>query len=228
MPSFSPYARISQVPVEAVFDTVRYVMFRWGFIPVFRVDNGSPFGDPSRQAMSALHLHLLALGVRLKLNPPRSPTKNAKVERNQGTTARWADPSNCTDYLHLQQNLNQAVIDQRENFETRTCKGKTRAEKYPALFENPKRFHPDDFDANRVYATLAKGSWQRKVSAQGVVTLFSQTYQVGFKHRHTTVTANFSEQTNEWVFKNKRGEIITSKSARNLDSNAIFTFSTGQ
>lgn len=228
MPSFSPYARISQVPVKEVFDTVRYLMFRWGFIGVLRVDNGSPFGDPSRQAMSGLHLHLLALGIRLKLNPPRSPTKNAKVERNQGTTARWADPRSCADYRQLQQSLNQAVLDQREHYGTRTCQGKTRAETYPALFNNPQRFHPNDFEAKRVYETLAKGSWQRKVSAQGAITIFTQTYQVGLQHRHSTITAYFCASSQEWVFKNKRGITLKTSIAKNLHPNAILTFSTGQ
>ena len=92
-------------------------MFRWGFIGTFRADNGAPFGEPTRQALSPLNLCLRAFGIRVKLNPPRSPRKNAKVERNQGTTARWADPAQCEDYLDLQKKLNQAVLDQRENLQ---------------------------------------------------------------------------------------------------------------
>jgi transposase InsO family protein len=228
MPSFSPYGRISQVPVAQVFDAVRYLLFRWGFIPVFRADNGSPFGDPSRQALSPLNLHLIALGIRIKLNPPRSPVKNAKVERNQGTTARWADPINCADYLELQINLNQSVLDQRENYPTRTCQGKTRAEQYPELFQNPKRFHPDDFDCQRTYQQLQKGTWERKVSAQGVASLFAQNYQVGFKYRGTSVTATFDSQHLDWVFKNRRGEILKKCSAENLCAERILNFSTSQ
>lgn len=228
MLSFSPYARISQVPIQLIFDVVRYLMFRWGFIPVLRVDNGSPFGDPSRQAWSGLNMHLLALGIRLKLNPPRSPTKNAKVERNQGTTSRWADPSVCANFIELQHHLNMAVIDQRENYRTRTCNGETRAEKYPGLFTNPKRFHPDDFNAQRVYDKLEKGAWQRKVSAQGATTLFTQTYQVGAKHKNTIVTATFCAKSLKWIFRNKRGEFLRSCDALKLDHNSIFTFSTGQ
>lgn len=203
-------------------------MFRWGFVPVFRADNGSPFGDPCRQALSPLNLHLIALGIRVKLNPPRSPVKNAKVERNQGTTARWADPPACADYLELQRNLDRAVEDQRENYPTRTCDGKTRAEKHPGLFTSPKRFHPDDFVLQRVYDHLQKGAWERKVSAQGATSLFCETYQVGAKHKNTTVSVNFNASTCEWVFKNKRGETLKSCSAKNLTHDRIFTFSTSQ
>lgn len=203
-------------------------MFRWGFIGVFRADNGSPFGDPSRQALSSLNLHLVALGIRIKLNPPRSPQKNAKVERNQGTTARWADPKSCADYQALQIALNRSVEDQRQNYPTRTCGQQTRAEKYPELFANPKRFHPDDFVAQRVYDCLQTGSWERKVSAQGAITLFAQTYQVGYKHRGEQITATFNASTLEWNFKSKRGETLRVVKAKKLGHDNIFNFSASQ
>jgi hypothetical protein len=225
MLSFFPYARINQVPIKEVYDTVRYVKYRWGFINTFRVDNGSPFGDPSRQAISALNLCLLGFGVYLKLNPPRSPRKNAKVERNQGTTSRWAMPSTCENYLEFQIKLNQAVLDQRENYKTRVCEGKTRAEKYPAIFTNPNRFHTEDFQIKRVYKFLSKGSWQRKVSAQGVVTLFTEEIQVGYKHRGTIVTAYFDPFKIEWCFKNEKGETIKSVATSNFTESKILTFS---
>ncbi len=227
-PLFSPHARISQVPLDQVLDSVHYLMFRWGFIGEFRADNGSPFGDPSRQALSDLNLHLIALGIRVKLNPPRSPIKNAKVERNQGTTARWADPKTCADYLDLQTKLNQAVEDQRDNYATRTCAGMTRAEKYPQLFCNPKQFHPADFEVSRVFKQLGKGTWERKVSAQGAVTLFTQSYQVGHKHKNTTVTASFCPLNQNWVFKNRKGDILQTCPAKYLLEKFNFSFSTCQ
>jgi hypothetical protein len=171
---------------------------------------------------------LLGFGIRIKLNPPRSPIKNAKVERNQGTTARWADPANCADYIELQEKLDQAVLDQRENYPTRTCGGKTRAEQYPALFQNPNRFHPGCFEAQWVYEQLQKGAWERKVSTQGVVSMFNQTFQVGLKHKNTTVSASFDARNRAWVFKNKRGDILKTCIAENLAPEKIITFSTGQ
>ena len=112
-------------------------MWRWGRIYWLRVDNGSPFGDPTRRALSILHLCLAAHGIRLKVNPPRSPTKNAKVERNQGTTARWSEPQKCKDYLEVQDRLNQAVIDhiiatRRDQAETTAFSPKHRRYAAPA------------------------------------------------------------------------------------------------
>ena len=203
-------------------------MFRWGFIGAFRADNGAPFGEPTRQSLSVLNLHLRALGTRIKLNPPRSPQKNAKVERNQGTTARWADPGQCEDYLDFQVKLNQAVEDQRENYPTRVCKNKTRAEYFPELFHNPNRFHPEAFDLNMVFEWLAKGSWQRKVSREGSTNMFGKTYQVGYSHRNKSITVTFDLEQLAWLFKDERGQLLNTKKAENITEANIRALSLSQ
>lgn len=197
-------------------DTVRYVLWRWGFIGVFRVDNGHPFGDPTRQAISPLALHLQALGIRVHLNPARSPKRNAKVERTQGTTSRWADPATCADYLQFQERLSEAVIDQRERYPTRVCGGQTRASYFPDLFSNPQRFHPADFDMRRVFTSLAKGRWQRQVSANGIASMFGQIYQVGYAHRRKTVTVTFDPDRRQWVFYDDQVKRLAAIAASNI------------
>jgi hypothetical protein len=225
---FSPWGRINQVPVQLIFDALRYLMFRWGFIGVFRADNGAPFGEPTRQSLSVLNLCLCALGIRVKLNPPCSPQKNAKVERNQGTTARWADPAQCKNYLELQQRLNQVVEDQREHFHTRVCKNKTRAECFPQLFQNPKRLHVEGLNMQFVFDLLAKGSWQRKVSREGATDMFGKTYQVGYQYRSKTVSVTFDPINIAWVFKNERGVVLNTKTATNLKEQNIRDLSLSQ
>lgn len=228
MPSFSPYGRINQVPVEQVFDATRYLMFRWGFIGAFRADNGAPFGEPTRQALSVLNLCLSGYGIRIKLNPPRSPRKNAKVERNQGTTSRWADVKACNNYLEFQEQLNRAVIDQREHFQTRVCANRTRAQCYPQLFSNPKRFNVACFYQHFIYDLLAKGSWQRKISKDGSTYLFGKTYQVGTKHRDKTTTATFNPTLQEWVFKDQNGQFLKNFKANNISEKNLRNLSLRQ
>jgi len=225
MPSFSPHGRIGQVPVGEVFDCVRYVLWRWGFIHCFRTDNGLPFGDPTRQSLTPLNLCLRAFAMAVKLNPARSPRKNAKVERNQGTTARWADPARCADYLDLQCQLDRAVLDQRENFPTRTCKGKTRAAQFPALFSNTRKFNPCDFDTTRAYLYLAQGVWQRKISTVGTTDVFGRTYQVGYQHRSQVLTVTFDAQRLMWNFCNQRGDLLKAILADNLTEKQIRSLS---
>lgn len=215
-PSFSLHERISQVPVYQVFDAIRYLMFRWGFIGAFRADNGAPFGDPSRRALSSLNLCLRAYGIHVKLNPPRRPQKNAKVERNQGTTCRWADPKSCKDYLDFQTQLNQAVLEQRELFKTRVCKGKTRAEYFPGLFANPNKFNVDGFFPHLTYEYLATGRWTRKVTKDGCTRLFGVDYQVGRPYRFKEVTITFDSDQLQWVFKDRNGNFLKAIKPFNL------------
>lgn len=209
------------MPVDQVFDAVRYLMFRWGFIGSFRADNGAPFGDPSRRALSALNLCLRAYGVHVKLNPPRRPQKNAKVERNQGTTCRWADPKSCKDYLDFQVQLNQAVIEQREIFKTRVCKGKTRAEYFPGLFSNPNKFNVDSFFPHLTYEHLANGRWNRKVSKDGSTRVFGVDYQVGRPHRFKEVTVTFDPIELQWLFSDRNANILKAFKANNLSPDHI-------
>ena len=209
------------MPIKQIFDAVRYLMFRWGFIGIFRADNGAPFGDPTRLALSVLNLCLRGYGIQVKTNPPRRPQKNAKVERNQGTTSRWADVSNCCDYLDFQHKLNQAVWHQRELYPSRVCNGQTRAQCYPQLFTNPKRFNPNAFYIHFTYEHLAKGVWQRKVSKDGTTRLFSENYQIGRKHKLKSVTATFDSIEQTWVFKDRNGIILKNCHASNLSQDHI-------
>lgn len=200
-------------------------MFRWGFINCFRVDNGAPFGEPTRQALSPLHLRLCAAGLRVHLNPARSPKSNAKVERAQGTTARWADPARCADHIELQQQLDLAVEAQREMLHTRACGGMTRSGKYPSLMANPKRFHPDDFQIKRVHRLLAMGTWQRKVSANGTTEVFGLRCQVGNKHRGKEVEVKFNPKKSTWRFLAKNGQVLNEIRAKNLTYRNILALS---
>lgn len=200
-------------------------MWRWGFIHCFRTDNGAPFGDPTCQSLTPLNLCLKGFGIAVKLNPRRSPRKNAKVERNQGTTARWADPGECEDYLDLQDKLNQVVADQREQYPTRVCQGRTRAESHPALYANPRKLDVTDFNMGRIYDFLAQGSWQRKINMNGKTHVFGATYQVGYPLRNKELTVTFDRQNLNWNFSDDMGNILRSMPAKNITEQHIRSLS---
>lgn len=223
---FFPYARISEVPVKEVLECVLYVMYRWGHIKCFRFDNGRPFGDPKRQTLSPLALHLVARGCQVMFNPPRTPTKNAKVERCQGTTGKWADAKNCTNIEELRNNLDYAVLAQRQRLKTRTCEGQTRIDYYPSLRQNPRRFNSLDFDAKRVYDLLKKGQWYRKVSSVGQINMFAQNYQLGFPYRNQTIIVKLEliDQKPTWVCFDQKQQLINRLYAKNLHDESYFKF----
>ncbi len=158
-------------------------MYRWGHIKCFRFDNGLPFGDPRRECITPSALHLVARGCEVMFNPPRSPTRNAKVERNQGTTAKWADIKTSANFSIFYENLRYAVMAQREKFPSRVCENQTRLNYYPQLLKNIRKYDSLDFDKTRVYRKLAKGQWYRKVCSNGKINIFGKPYQAGFKFR---------------------------------------------
>lgn len=191
---------------------------KWGHIKSFRFDNGRPFGDPKRETISPCALSLVALGCNVEFNPPRSPTKNAKVERCQGTTGRWADAAGSADLATFGQNLEYALVAQREKLPTRTCNGMTRAQRYPELFENPRAFDAADFDKKRVLGLLAKGRWFRKVSSVGQIEMFGKRYQVGFKHRGKDISVRLTVEDSApyWCCSDKDSNLVGKLLAENL------------
>ncbi|MBK9015301.1 MAG: hypothetical protein IPM82_15270 [Saprospiraceae bacterium] len=187
-----PYGRINQVPVQAVIDCVRCVLWRWGFIQCFRADNGRRSG-PDPPITDTLEPLPAGLGHGGKTNPP--PVHPAK--RKGGTQPRnnrpLGDPTVRGDYLDLQERLNQAVLDQRENFLPEPARARP-VQSGSRAFSNPRKFNPGDFDIQRAYRHLAQGSWQRKISSVGTTNVFGQVYQVGYQHRNQMLTATFDAQ----------------------------------
>lgn len=199
-------------------------MYRWGHIKCFRFDNGRPFGDPKRETFSPLALHLVARGCEVLFNPPRTPTKNAKVERCQGTTGKWADAANSENLEIFRANLDYAVIAQREAYKTRVCNGKTRMEYYPQLKTNIRKFNRQNFEGQRVLKFLEKGKWYRKVSAVGQISLFSAKYQVGFQYKNQELSIKLSIEDNmaTWLCYDDKQNLIQQLPATNLNDGSYF------
>lgn len=193
-------------------------MYRWGHIKCFRFDNGRPFGDPKRESRTACALHLIARDCQVMFNPPRSPTKNAKVERCQGTTGKWSDPKNCKNIEELRTALEFAVQTQRERYRSRVCNGKTRMQYYPELATNPRRYNPLDFDINRVFRYLETGKWYRTVSSVGQISIFGRLYQAGFKHKGKDLIIKFRLENGQpyWLGYDKKQCLVAKLLAQNF------------
>jgi hypothetical protein len=163
-------------------------MHRWGHIGCFRFDNGLPFGDPQKVRRTPCALNLVARGCGVVINPVCTPTRNAKVERCQGTTGRWGDAGSCENIEEFAQALEYAVTAQRERLKTRVCKGRARMEFHPGLATNPRKYDGQDFDLHRVFKYLERGLWHRRVSKVGQTVIFGKKYQVGFQFRNQPIT----------------------------------------
>lgn len=72
-----------------------------------RVDNGEPLGSPQHNTTSALALWLIGIDIDMIFNKPRCPQANAKVERMQDISARWADLYKAQNIIQLIGSLKQ-------------------------------------------------------------------------------------------------------------------------
>lgn len=180
----------------------------WGMPLAIRTDNGSPLGAPSRRVIPLASLWLAAWGVRHILNRPKMPTDNPNVENNQATSARWAELHTCENLLEVAAKLEEAALYQRDHFKVSRLKNITRRALYDRLYNNPKSFKQVKFDPQKAYQLLAKAIYPRKVSANGVITIYNQPFSVGAKYKRTIVFVIFDPQKQQWICLNRDKQII--------------------
>jgi hypothetical protein len=186
-----PHFHINEVNPRKLQQAMRRCFKRWGLPRSIKVDNGKPFGDPQRTSVPELALWLVGLGVKVKWNPPRSPRSNAKVERMQATTATWAEVTSCWDCRSLQQRLDKAALIQRENYELRRLRGKSRKQLYAALWTNRRSYGRSSFDINRVYRYLKEVTFKRRIGKAGRLTFYAHKIYVGATHKSKLVDITF-------------------------------------
>lgn len=181
---------------------------QWGLPKAIRTDNGSPLGVPARTVIPIVSLWLAAWGVRHILNRPKRPTDNPNVENNQHTSARWAEIYHCADHLEMEQKLIQACVYQRDFFKVSRLGKVTRKNLYPELYDNPRPFDPQSFDEHKAYQLLARAIYTRKISDNGVITIYDQPFSIGRKHRGAIVFVTFSPSEVAWICIDQNKEIL--------------------
>jgi transposase len=222
-----PYHRICQVPLEEVLAGIISLFKQWGKAGSFRVDNGEPLGNPKMNSTPSLALWLIAMDVDMIWNTPRSPTQNAKVERTQGTSARWAEIHNCPNITILQQRLDAESIVLRSKLEVRRLNKQTRLQAYPEIETIPRPYDMTTFDVQRVYTFLATKKYVRKVSAVGIVMLYGQQFNIARCNANITVEIQFNSNTIAWEFYDKH-TLLATKPALHLSADNIRNLKTSK
>lgn len=211
-----------------VQQALAHVFTRWGRPQVLRVDNGRPLGEPGSDIIPVMALWLIGKGIDLIWNRPRQPTDNAKVERMQGVTARWAEPWQCADRRVLEAHLEQAASIQRSLYRVRRLKGQTRAAAYPALLMGGPPYDREGFDLDRVLSFLAQGTWVRKVSKVGQIDFYGQRWYVGGAYRRQRVTLQLDLPRRQWRVCDEAGKEIKRFDGSFLSEAAICELSLSQ
>jgi hypothetical protein len=206
LPRLSPYDRINQVPVTEVQEKLIENFILYGVPRGIHIDNGMPFGSPTKDMTPVLAFWLIGLGITVTWSRPRTPTDNAKVERCQGVTANWVEPEKCANLTVLGENLDHACRIQREEYPTRVFKGKTRLAAFPTLKQNPRKWANTKFNIQFVFQFLAKGKWIRKTCKRGQFWIFAKRWNLGVKYAKESIFIRFDIETTEWVVSDQHGK----------------------
>jgi len=225
---FSPHYHISEVKVSEVQQLMQQSFEQWGFPHHIRVDNGKPFGDPQRCSIPELALWLTGLGIEMIWNRPRTPKDNAKVERMQATTSRWAEVEQCYSCSELQAKLDKAATVQREQYQVRRLGQKSRKELYPDLWTNTSPQQQTAFDVNRVTTYLSQLSFVRKVNKGGVFNFYAQRVYVGYSHSNKILCIRYDMDSNCFRLTDESNTTIGYIQADNFSQEHILSLSVCQ
>ena len=172
-----------------------------------RTDNGEPFGVPTRDVVPFMSLWLKAWNIIPILNRPRRPTDNAKVERGQGTTSRWAELSKCANLNMLQQQLDNACLTQREKYPVVRLGNVTRSQLYKSLEDKTRPFDQAIFDEKKAHVHLSLAVMPRKVSINGTIVIYNKVFSVGMSHKRKTMMIKFDPIQMAWMAIDQTGSI---------------------
>lgn len=179
----------------------------WGLPGCIRVDNGYPWGNWN-DLPTALPLWGYGLGVATHWNDPRHPEQNGKVERSQGTGARWAEPGRCGDVEQLQARFDHEDRIQREVYPALAGRH-SRLAVFPEL-ARPRRLYSRTWertawDYGAAVGHLASYQAVRKVSRSGHIAVYKQNYYVGVQHAGATVYVQLDPDAVAWVIADEKG-----------------------
>jgi hypothetical protein len=205
---FSPYKKISEVPLHRVQQELITVFKTHGVPDWIKVDNGRPLGDPQLEIIPPLALWLICLGIKVIWNRPAVPQDNTKVERAQGVMGGWTEYDKCEDTTELQVRLWKEADFYNYSFPIKRKGGKRRIESFPTLAHTGKDWNPADFKLYRGLIFLAKGYWERKVNTVGQCSLYGQRFGIGMAYKNQKVSIKLNPQKNVWNISDDKGNFI--------------------
>jgi len=226
---FSPCLHISEADEGQLQQALCRCFEQWGLPKHIKVDNGKPLGDPQRSSVPVLALWLIALGIQVIWNHPRSPKENAKVERMQATSSRWVEIEQCGSCTELQSRLDKAARVQTEQYPLRRMSNKSRKELYPALYSNSRTWSSTAFDLGRVQQYLSnKVVFVRKVSKRGIINFYAQSVYIGIRYKNSYVYLHYDASLNHFRAEDENKRTMGWFTADNFNQDNITNLSVCQ
>jgi hypothetical protein len=226
---FSPCLHISEADERQLQQSLCHCFEQWGLPKHIKVDNGKPLGDPQRSSVPALALWLIALGIQVIWNRPRSPKDNPKVERMQATSSRWAEIEQCNSCTELQSRLDKAARVQTEQYPLRRMGNKNRKELYPALYNNSRTWSSNAFDLGRVQQYLSsKVTFVRKVSKGGTINFYAQSVYLGIRYKNSYAYLHYDAPLNHFRVEDESRTLIGWFTADNFNMENVLNLAVCQ
>jgi hypothetical protein len=226
--SFPPQPQWQAIAPGDARALFRHAFGCWGRPGGLRVDNGHPWGLNSGLPPD-LALWLIGLGVGMSWIPPRQPQYNGKVERCNGVTQQWAEPSACGSRSALQEQLNRECLIQREKYPS--IAGRPRIEAFPGLgrVERPYRADKEDglWDLSHVDRFLADQVLYRRANARGAIWLYGLGRVLGRIHRGKELYVKFDILTRHWIAMDHQGQELKRLPAEELSRERIIALDVG-
>ena len=226
--SFPPQPQWQAIAPGDARELFRHGFGRWGLPGGIRIDNGHPWGLNSGLPPD-LALWLLGLGVNLAWIAPGTPQHNGKVERCNGVTQQWAEPSACRSRIELQEQLHRECLIQREQYPS--IAGRPRIEAFPGLCQiaRPYRADAEDgrWDLSHVDRFLAEQVLYRRANARGAIWLYGWGRGLGRAHRGKEVCVRFDNSSRYWVVSDHQGQELKRLPAEELSQERILALEVG-
>ena len=208
-------------PQEARQAMIR-VFRKWGLPQRIRLDNGHPFAHTKdRDLPTNLALWLVALGIELIFNRPYSPQQNGTVECMQRVSACWATPRSCTSPQELQRRLDKVSSHHVCLYRSRAHGDRTRSQRFPQLFANPRKYRPGMEDPKRAQDYLAQFVLRRKVFSNGRLSVGRYQWTVGRKYRNQQVSVCFDPKSLRWQVFQVDGRCISQSHELDFSTRAL-------
>lgn len=216
-------------PSEATQD-LNQVFERWGLPQRIKIDNGHPFVNTNgRDCPTKSMLWWAGLGIDVIQNTPGCPQENGTVECLQGVLDSWSNPSDQENIEALQKEINQQSDFQRNHFKIIAKGRKTRADLYPQLEQNPRKYDPNDFQMQRVFEYLSSKLFKRTIkSKNGIVHIFGEHIYIGRQYIGEQINVTFDPIEHQWLFRLDNGTLLKTSNKAVPVEQEIRSFALGE
>lgn len=200
---------VGSMSEQSVTQSINGCFENWGLPQQIKIDNGHPFVTPGyRDVPTKSKLWWIGLGIKVIQNQLRCPQQNGAVECLQGIMKNWSNPKKQNSVDDLQRRLDEESDFQRNHYQIPAKGNKTRIELHPTLRSNPRKYHPDKFDINRIYEFLSEQVWERSINSGGKVNMMGIEIYVGYKLKKQPITVSFDPFEKQWLIREENGMLL--------------------